>query len=162
MSKHTRGPWTVDLETGEIEAQGAVIGTIYGADDYPCCEEDIDEECKANARLIAAAPDMLQALWSVLGWAGDLVPDSVEQEALDAVVKATGETLRKPDDNKHLLNAAPDLLAACEALLAEHNNSFKDREHMRSQYYAAHPFREIAYNKARAAVAKARGESTNE
>ncbi len=61
MSKHTPGPWEVDLETGEINAQGAVLGTIYGADDFPCCDEDIDEEYKANARLIAATPDLLAA-----------------------------------------------------------------------------------------------------
>ena len=59
--KHTPGPWEVDKETGEITANLSVLGIIYGADDFPCCEEDIDEEYKANARLIAAAPDLLEA-----------------------------------------------------------------------------------------------------
>ena len=60
--KHTPGPWEVDKETGEIIARESVLGIIYGADDFPCCEEDIDEECRANAYLIAAAPDLLEAL----------------------------------------------------------------------------------------------------
>jgi hypothetical protein len=60
---HTPGPWEVNLETGEITANGPVVlGTIYGADDFPCNENDITEECNANARLIAAAPELLDAL----------------------------------------------------------------------------------------------------
>lgn len=63
-AKHTPGPWRV--EDGELLAGGdsgaVVLGSIHGADDYPCCEEDIDAECKANARLIAAAPDLLALL----------------------------------------------------------------------------------------------------
>ncbi len=80
MTKHTPGPWKVDLETGEIEAQGAVLGTIYGADDYPCCEEDVSEECRANARLIAAAPEMLDALKACLNMVdGDGCPPNFDE-----------------------------------------------------------------------------------
>jgi len=66
MSKHTPGPWEVDLETGEINGGCAVLGAVYGGDDFPCSEEDMSEECKANARLIAAAPDLLKACKGVL------------------------------------------------------------------------------------------------
>lgn len=48
------------------------------------------------------------------------------------------------------------LLAACQVLVNEHDRCFQDREHRRKEYYAAHPFREIAYNKARAAIARAK------
>ena len=71
--KHTPGKWSVDLETGQINAvNGEVtIGTVYGVDDYPCVyfegvdDEGVQEwvrECKANALLIAAAPEMYDAL----------------------------------------------------------------------------------------------------
>lgn len=78
---HTPGKWAVDLETGEIvAADGQVsIGTIYGSDDFPCLDlEDDDEgvrafvsECQANARLIAAAPDLLAACRALIEWTED-------------------------------------------------------------------------------------------
>ena len=64
MSGHTPGPWTYD-------------GTVAFSDrpDLPCvvdeyrlvvaqCWDDghTDDECEANARLIAAAPELLEAL----------------------------------------------------------------------------------------------------
>lgn len=48
-----------------------------------------------------------------------------------------------------------ELVAACRGLLAQHDLSFEGREEMREQYYAAHPLREAAYKRARAAVSKA-------
>ena len=48
----TKGEWKTDLESGEITVnESMVIGTIYGAADYPCCDEDIAEECRANAQI---------------------------------------------------------------------------------------------------------------
>lgn len=83
MAKHTEGPWVI--ENGELIAVGpsgkgaAVLGEIYGADEYPCTEEDIDEECKANGFLVAAAPAYAMA-WS-------LVPDEIKQRIFDALHK---------------------------------------------------------------------------
>ncbi len=104
MNEHTPGPWKVDIETGEICSPGPVVlGTIYGADDFPCNETDISEECKANARLIAAAPDMLQALRKALEsvcslkcpsvWkTGQLQPHCDECKHInDIIQKATGQ-----------------------------------------------------------------------
>jgi hypothetical protein len=54
MSKHTPGPWTVGGPTGyfyQLEINPS-IGKVYGA----------GEELKANARLIAAAPELLEVL----------------------------------------------------------------------------------------------------
>lgn len=53
---HSPGPWT--HESGEIIANGVVIALVYGADDRAYD----DEEALANARLIAAAPALLEAL----------------------------------------------------------------------------------------------------
>jgi hypothetical protein len=54
MSKHTPGPWTVGGPTGYINQLeiNPCIGVVYGA----------GEELRANARLIAAAPNLLEAL----------------------------------------------------------------------------------------------------
>ena len=97
MSKHTPGPWWLDhgddvnlfnhvgisAETHELLAQ-----VVWRLDD-----DKSTPECEANARLIAAAPDLLDALQTM--------PQSLsntEQEWWDwidkarkAIDKATGE-----------------------------------------------------------------------
>ena len=50
------------------------------------------EEGQANARLIAEAPNMLDALRQVLAWRGldgDGISDPVRQHVIDAIAKAT-------------------------------------------------------------------------
>jgi hypothetical protein len=100
-TQHTLGPWKVDLESGEIEAQGFILGTIYGANDYPCCEDDIFEECRANASLIAAAPDLLEVaelfraeLALCIAMAGPLAEKMLDLEAKvnAAIAKARGKS----------------------------------------------------------------------
>lgn len=64
-SKHTPGPWV--YEDNAIMAEcGVHICTPNTADDFPCVEPgtapDAEAECEANARLIAAAPELLAAL----------------------------------------------------------------------------------------------------
>ena len=63
MSNHTPGPWEVSYwcdglggDKPAITASGATIAITHPA---PICPI---EECKANANLIAAAPDMYEAL----------------------------------------------------------------------------------------------------
>lgn len=98
---HTPGPW--ENEDGEITARGAVVANVYQADDFPCLDDAdrpaAEEECKANARLIAAAPDLLEACRSALvpvkeAWAkqmegNDLWP--VFEALRAAVARAEGE-----------------------------------------------------------------------
>lgn len=57
MSGHTPGPWRFDAEYGRVEADGRRVCDMpsAGLSLYP-------EEYEANARLIAAAPAMLEAL----------------------------------------------------------------------------------------------------
>ena len=80
MSKYTPGPWTVDFNSylnvfidaatkpalaecleGSAEYEGRV-GHLLGG------EVTAEETMRANAQLISAAPDLLEALRDVLGW----------------------------------------------------------------------------------------------
>jgi hypothetical protein len=61
MGKHTPGPWGINIESPHIiyEAnKGSCIAWLYD-DDMPAVPE---WERIANARLISAAPEMLEAL----------------------------------------------------------------------------------------------------
>lgn len=94
MSGHAPGPW--------IEDQGF----IYGPNGVLVCDPRCDPatadsmpEMDANARLIAAAPELLEALqwaleWRQLGSRWNLASDE-ERKQLDkaraAIAKATGE-----------------------------------------------------------------------
>lgn len=62
MSEHTPGPWVCNLETYEIST--AISDTVMFAEDRA---DDPTDEDFANARLIAAAPEMLEALEMVYG-----------------------------------------------------------------------------------------------
>jgi hypothetical protein len=91
---YTRGTWEVDHETGEIVVNGSMIlGQIYGADQYPCCEENIDAECKGNANLVAGCPDMYEALKFAMPYIAKMVADNINtaippQRALDLINQA--------------------------------------------------------------------------
>lgn len=60
-TKHTPGPWEVDAidsTTIQIKAEGAVVAEVASASAFT----RLSEEQRANARLIAAAPELLDAL----------------------------------------------------------------------------------------------------
>lgn len=68
--KHTSGPWTVMPEESDksyVRIRGTRLGERYKVanvvtPDYPGAQETEAQETRANARLIAAAPDLLLAL----------------------------------------------------------------------------------------------------
>jgi len=76
--KHTPGPWVIselnDAIDGEenimIEHEGFPLCEVRGTNDMPWIDEDdistINSEVIANAKLIAAAPDLLSALWEIM------------------------------------------------------------------------------------------------
>src|SRR5688572_5645975 len=77
-TKHTPGPW--GLFRSGYSARFGVEGddekfsvVVYGTKDEPDkgVQGRTEDEANANARLIAAAPDMLQALESVINWFAD-------------------------------------------------------------------------------------------
>jgi hypothetical protein len=83
MIKHTPGPWMDDQADHDAPYQDIRIKggsprrtvCIVWIDDAPV--HDFNAEQDANARLIAAAPDMLQALQAVLAFI-EGEPDAVE------------------------------------------------------------------------------------
>lgn len=98
-TQHTPGPWRVDDERGFDRIE------IIGRPDYPCRRfevmgewrvaelddlmGDYPEVVAANARLIAAAPDLLKALQAIAGnnWNDQ---SRARHVAREAIAKATG------------------------------------------------------------------------
>ena len=93
MSKHTPGPWSKGKNRTQncILSQGLVVAQV---NHYPLDPEQSD----ANLALIAAAPDLLAALESVLAyddnslpWDECNLPKWLIDEVRAAVQKARGE-----------------------------------------------------------------------
>lgn len=97
MSKHTPGPW---FETVVPTSAGSAIN-IHSADHRIAIiyvdgiRKGIDDELprsienRANARLIAAAPELLEALQDLCSF--DLLTQEKWDKARAAIAKATGE-----------------------------------------------------------------------
>ena len=103
MSKHTPGPWDTDerdhdepLQNIKIKAgRHHTVCTVW-IDDAPV--RDFNAQQWANARLIAAAPDLLEALEGLLCWCQGYEADKLNPHAFSyirsaraAIAKATGE-----------------------------------------------------------------------
>jgi len=97
MTKHTPGPWTVNPycnDGAEVRAIAPVawcsVATTVGSSG----SQSIDAaEARANARLIAAAPDLLAALERLFRW-GSWPSEEHKQDmesARAAIAKATKE-----------------------------------------------------------------------
>lgn len=97
MNEHTAGPWEVSLENGELPEGYA---TINGQGWWQLAGVVVEvggqknEEGFANARLIAAAPELLEALRSLHAAMACYDGTPEETLALDAayaaIAKATG------------------------------------------------------------------------
>lgn len=100
---HTSGPFEVkEFDDGcDVQILNAVSNTLVG---YASPEEVDYETCKANARLMAAAPDMLAILKSINEWwskggapihrdslLGDDNTPCIRSQILAAVDRATGK-----------------------------------------------------------------------
>ena len=100
---HTPGPWWTDAEWSESECGCAVIAANTDAGPLPgnptrgmvaWASELLAhkaQECEANARLIAAAPELLAALQEVVNASHGLtMPSSAYIAAERAIARATG------------------------------------------------------------------------
>lgn len=97
--KYTPGPWCVkpDINDGEMCFISAnEYTTAFPSSWIACCCTGIDEsEWEANAILIAAAPDMLEALRAALDYMGFYSGEYDCQDQIDliksAIAKAEGK-----------------------------------------------------------------------
>ena len=101
-AKHTEGPWTLrplNKEIGEYEIIGPRHSDETGESEYIAVVCGGLPESAANARLIAAAPELLEALEKLLTAVdkacGTAIPQgsfgAARKAARDAIAKATGE-----------------------------------------------------------------------
>jgi hypothetical protein len=95
-SKHTKGPWTFIDHQGynTIEGQGEMIACIPTREDFRANFKT--DEGQANRRLIAAAPEMLEALENLiteLNESGAIESIQVKTaiDAVKAIAKARGD-----------------------------------------------------------------------
>jgi hypothetical protein len=88
--KHTPGKWKY-VKTGKHHNNPDLENIeIQHGDDGECIADTVYEE--ADARLIAAAPEMLKILIAVLNWTapdGDGIYDPVRQQVINIIEKAT-------------------------------------------------------------------------
>lgn len=99
--KGTKGEWIVDHEESGYNEHHQLCTPISRKDkSYPyiigiCDVYGDDEEAKANAKLIAIAPDLLEALQSmVFIFNRDLPDGSIGQMACDKSIKAIEKALK--------------------------------------------------------------------
>jgi hypothetical protein len=95
---HTPGPWKVigknetQVCSGAIQgASGYVVAQAYSSPSAKIPYKDLWAECEANARLIAAAPDMLAALKaanSVINQYRQIADDEAVEDEVHAVIRA--------------------------------------------------------------------------
>jgi hypothetical protein len=88
MSSFTPGPWNIFQSIGlEVEADGIPICEIWQRGD--------EEQEQANARLIAAAPDLLEVLLAcdeAMGYMSEYdIPITLPEKVKAAIRKATAE-----------------------------------------------------------------------
>ena len=98
QDKHTKGPW--DCREKSIHPNPYVCGPEqeyeFGADRPVICYI-VGANQSANARLIAAAPDMLEALrdalddWEIHNRSGDGMQGDWVHDARASIAKATGQ-----------------------------------------------------------------------
>lgn len=95
MERHTQAPWTVDLAGWPLIVNGAdganvsIVAEVHDDPNNPLGITTHEPERLANVRLIAAAPQMLAVLVSVLQILGEADHDHILwiEQTID---KATG------------------------------------------------------------------------
>ncbi|HDS1140228.1 TPA: hypothetical protein QDZ75_004306 [Stenotrophomonas maltophilia] len=100
MSKHTQQEWQRDGATVyalNIEGTNRFFAHVQGGWATQGRNRTESDEVEANARLIAAAPELLEALKDLIGWVPGGVhfhtdaPQRAVERASAAIAKATGE-----------------------------------------------------------------------
>ena len=63
--KHTTGPWVIDWNVARLDIFSSEAKVLVASLRRSALSEDIDEAARANARLIAAAPEMYEAIAAI-------------------------------------------------------------------------------------------------
>ena len=94
QAKHTKGPWKVgrisDAGAFVVESSAGRICIVNFTKGKPLETEGILQE-KANAKLIAAAPDLLEACKAMTGLIGLPGLDPARWDMLKAALKKAGD-----------------------------------------------------------------------
>lgn len=92
MAQHTPGPWKATALHGDSKRAVTNADNVLVADCYADTHEDLGlpVEYKANARLIAAAPDLLDAVYALLDEHADCKGCHASELAFAAIAKAEG------------------------------------------------------------------------
>ena len=96
---YTAGPWAVsefDLEADGVSADAGRICNLYDRQmEQPIPDPDDQEQTNANARLIAAAPEMYEALRALVEASAPMTPqqDLIWPRLVAALKKARGEAV---------------------------------------------------------------------
>lgn len=94
-SKHTPGPWKISEKRANGTkayvdgSAGYVVAQAYCSPSSNIKYNDLWEEAEANARLIAAAPDLLHFAEKVRDYARETDDESLFAAADDLISKAT-------------------------------------------------------------------------
>lgn len=103
MEKHTPGPWSIDWNVARLDIYGGDERTLIATLRRSALSEGVDAAARANALLIAAAPELLEALQKIdamLVYSMDHARSSLERKramsecsgtARAAIAKATGD-----------------------------------------------------------------------
>ena len=102
-TKHTPAPWSVDTNTNDLrEAEtirggdGVRIAATYKIHEHRDDKTKAYYEARANSRLIAAAPELLEALRELVAYHGSDVDNGLDElltAARAAIAKATGQEI---------------------------------------------------------------------
>jgi hypothetical protein len=96
QAKHTEGPWTTDLVISSQAGRVAIEPDIAIVYVQPSRYDGSESKRRlANARLIAAAPDLLAALENIIGLVDKMdawndTRDEIQHAARAAIAKARG------------------------------------------------------------------------
>lgn len=94
-AKHTPGPWIFDGDYIWSEPAKCYVADPQTEDmliGQACAKQDIYKQIQANARLIAAAPDLLDALQVLLNATMHKNHPAESDMAIAAIAKAKGKS----------------------------------------------------------------------
>ena len=103
-AKYTNGPWSaerVNTQVGSCWKIGAFpsmsgrvnYGCVYVDGQYSEARSSVEKELEANARIMAAAPDLLESLIEMMSWhqSGMVASEDDARAAIQAIERAIGE-----------------------------------------------------------------------